>query len=73
LKSKTVQETARAFEQIFNKGRTSNKLHFDMGKEFYNEKVKSLLKERDIEYFSTDLDKKASIVERFNRTLKTRV
>jgi len=31
------------------------------------------LKERDIEHFSTDSDKKASIVERFNRTLKTRM
>jgi len=46
LKTKTEQETARAFEQIFNKGRTPHKLQFDMGKEFYNEKVKSLLKER---------------------------
>ena len=66
LKTKTGQETARAFEQIFNKVRTPNKLQFDMGKEFYNEKVK-----RDLEYFSTDSLKKASIVERFNRTLKT--
>jgi len=40
LKTKTGQETARALEQIFNKGRTPNKLQFDMGKEFYNEKVK---------------------------------
>jgi len=36
-------------------------------------KVKNLFKEKDIEYFSTDSDKKASIVERFNRTLKTRM
>jgi len=42
LKTKTGQETAKTFEQIFNKGRTPNK-------EFYNEKVKNLLKERDIE------------------------
>ena len=36
-------------------------------------KLKNLFKEKDIEYFSTDSDKKASIVERFNRTLKTRM
>ena len=47
IKTKRGQETARAIEQIFNKGRTPNKLQFDMGKEFYNEKVKNLLKERD--------------------------
>jgi len=49
LKTKTGQETAKAFEQIFNEGRTPNKLQFDMDKEFYNEKVISLLTERDIE------------------------
>ena len=45
---------------------------FDDGKEFYNVGgVKSLLERHDIKYFSTNSDKKAAVVERFNRTLKT--
>jgi len=56
-----------------NNGRTPDKIQYDKGKELHNEKVKNLFKETDIEYFSTDSDKKASVVERFNRTLKTRM
>jgi len=41
LKTNTGKETARAFEQIFNKGRTPNDFQFDMGKEFYNENLKA--------------------------------
>ena len=33
--------------------------------------VKTLLEKHDIKYFSTNSDKKAAVVERFNRTLKT--
>ena len=46
-------------------------VQFDEGKEFYNVGVKGLLKEHDVHYFSTNSDRKAAIVERFNRTLKT--
>ena len=46
-------------------------VQFDEGKEFYNVGVKNLLKERGIHYFSTKSNRKAAIVERFNRTLKT--
>ena len=73
MKTKTGLETCSSFERIFEKGRLPAKIQFDEGKEFYNEPVKSLLKERGIEYFSTHGGQKASIVERFNRTLKTRM
>jgi len=46
-----------------NNGRTLDNIQYDKGKEFYNEKVKNLFKEKNFEYFSTDLDKKASIDE----------
>ena len=42
-----------------------------MMEEFYNVGVKTLLEKHEIRYFSTKSDKKASIVERFNRTLET--
>ena len=47
-------------------------IQFDEGKEFYNTGVKSLLRDAyNIKYFSSYSDKKATVVERFNRTLKT--
>ena len=44
---------------------------FDDGLEFHNVGVKTLLDKHGIKYFSTNSDKKAAVVERFNRTLKT--
>ena len=73
LKSKTGLETAKAFENIFESGRVPLKIQFDEGKEFYNRHVKELLESKKILYFSTFSDKKAAIVERFNRTLKSRM
>ena len=46
----------------------------DKGLEFLNRSVKSLLREHGIHHFSTyNEETMASIVERFNRTLKTRM
>lgn len=70
LKTKTGKEVADAFVHIFNTTkRRPKKLHVDRGKEFYNTNVKRVLNSLDIEIYSTQTDKKASIVERFNRTL----
>ena len=52
-------------------GKFPNVVQFDDGKEFYNVGVKRLLESKNIKYFSTKSDKKAAVVERFNRTLKT--
>ena len=67
---KAVEELLKQFHNRFDK--YSKFAQFDEGKEFYNVGVRQLLKEYNIEYFSTAFgSKKASIVERFNRTLKT--
>ena len=42
----------------------------DEGKEFYNKHLKDYLTKNNVEYFSPHSEKKASIVERFNRTLE---
>jgi hypothetical protein len=74
LKTKTGLETSTAFEKIFEQSsRRPINIHFDEGKEFYNERVKTILEKRNINYYSTFSDKKACIVERFNRTLKSRM
>ena len=52
-------------------GKYPNVVQFDDGKEFYNVGVKRLLEGKNIRYFSTKSDRKAAVVERFNRTLKT--
>ena len=45
----------------------------DRGKEFYNRTFQRWLDEQGIQHFSTEGDAKASVVERFNRTLKERL
>ena len=49
------------------------KLQTDDGKEFYNKTFRGLMTRRRIRHFSTAGDTKASVVERFNRTLKQRL
>ena len=64
-----VKELLEEFKIGYNK--YPNVVQFDEGKEFYNVGVKTLLENKKIKYFSTKFDKKAVIVKRFNRTLKT--
>lgn len=45
-------------------------IHSDNGKEFYNEHFKRLMENEKINHYSTYTHLKASVVERFNRTLK---
>ena len=45
----------------------------DRGSEFYNETFLNMLKTLGVKWYSTNSEIKAGIVERFNRTLKTRM
>ncbi|CAB4016850.1 uncharacterized transposon-derived [Paramuricea clavata] len=68
----TVRELLKQFYDRF--GRYPKVVQFDEGNEFYNNGVKGILREKNIHFFSTRLTgKKAAVVERFNRTLKTRM
>ena len=67
--TKAVDLLLENFKRRF--GMYPNVIQFDEGKEFYNVGVRNLLENHDVCYFSTQSDKKAAIVERFNRTLKT--
>ncbi|KAG5323784.1 YMD3 protein, partial [Pseudoatta argentina] len=60
LKSKGGSETTK-------ESRCPKNLQTDMGKEFYNADVQKILKKHEVNHYST---LKASVVERFNRTLK---
>ena len=68
--TKAVTELLKQFKDRFDE-QYPKLAQFDDGKEFYNVGVKTLLEKHDIKYFSTKSDKKAAVVERFNRTLKT--
>lgn len=72
LKNKTGEETTKAFENLF-KVRKPQKIQTDNGKEYYNSKLSKLFKDMNINHFSTTSDKKASICERFNRTIKEKM
>uniref|UniRef100_A0A1I7WFC1 Integrase catalytic domain-containing protein n=1 Tax=Heterorhabditis bacteriophora TaxID=37862 RepID=A0A1I7WFC1_HETBA len=64
--SKTGKETA-------DSKRKPKKMQTDNGKEYYNKEMNKLFTSLEINHFSTYSDKKASIVERFNRTLKEKM
>ena len=72
LKDKTADSMVSAFKTIF-KERIPRKLRTDRGKEFLCSKLQDLLKEKGIIYFTSNNETKAAIVERFNRTLRTKL
>ena len=64
LKRKTGQEVANAFSRILKERRPS-KTWVDRGREFYNKDVQKLA-----ELYSTEIEEKYCVIERFNRTIK---
>ena len=69
-RTKSGKDVTDAMISVFKKGRVPRKLHVDRGKEFYNHEFKALMQRYDITLYSTFSNLKASICERFNRTLK---
>jgi hypothetical protein len=73
LKSKSGASLTNAFSTILEERRPAH-LQTDKGKEFLNKLFQSLLKDNGIIFYTTENDDiKASVVERFNRTLKTKM
>ena len=75
VKDKSAKEMLEAFRKLLFQAapRKPSRLQTDRGKEFLNKPVKDYLYQNGIELFQTFSDKKAALVERFNRTLKTRI
>ena len=67
----TGESLVNSFLSLLDLGRSLEKLQTDKGTEFLNRNFQSLLKESSIHFFTTKSGLKASVVERFNRTLKT--
>lgn len=72
LKSKSADSIEKALSKVLKKYPMK---HFqtDQGSEFFNLKVKTLLNKFNINHYFTYSEKKACIIERFNRTLKNRM
>ena len=76
LKHKTGAEVADAFKDIFRKsgGRKCKKLFCDKGTEFYNTNLQRVLQSNGgIKLYSTNNEPKATIAERFIRTLRGKI
>ncbi|CAD6243430.1 GSCOCG00013064001-RA-CDS, partial [Cotesia congregata] len=73
IKSKSGVDVTSAMKSVLQQGRIPKNLHVDQGKEFYNKEFKDLMKQHKINLYSTFSNLKASICERFNRTLKTKM
>lgn len=73
IKNKTAESCKKAFEEIFEQsGRRPHKIQVDEGNEFKGS-CKAYLKSLSIDLYFTRTGIKASIVERFNRTLKEKM
>lgn len=71
LKSKNASDVTNAMKSIFIKeSRSPVHLQTDDGKEFFNKEFQNLMRKYRINHYSTYSVIKASIIERFNRTLK---
>lgn len=72
IKSKKSLEIVYAIQKMFERFETVPKnIQSDQGKEFFNKEFDSLMKQNNINHYHTYTHLKASICERFNRTLKT--
>ena len=73
MPSKSAASLVAALQIAFANDRPHT-LQTDRGMEFLNKSVQALLRKRGVHHFSThNAETKASVVERFNKTLKTRM
>uniref|UniRef100_A0A8C6P3T2 Integrase catalytic domain-containing protein n=1 Tax=Nothobranchius furzeri TaxID=105023 RepID=A0A8C6P3T2_NOTFU len=73
LKNKSGKDVTEAFDSVLKDSGIPKKLQTNAGKEFFNKKFEALTKKHGIVHFATASSVKASVVERFNRTLKGRM
>ena len=74
LLSKSSRHVTEAFEKILATGGRCRMLQSDKGAEFLNSTFQQMLKRHNIHFYTSENeDIKASVAERFNRTLKTKM
>ncbi|KAJ8050807.1 hypothetical protein HOLleu_04145 [Holothuria leucospilota] len=74
LKNKSQGTLLQAVQTILSSGRKPRQqIYTDRGTEFVNKLLQDFFKDKGINFFTTNNETKASVVERFNRTLKTKM
>ena len=75
VKQKDAKSMVIGLSQLFAQAhpRKPIRLQTDKGKEFLNKDVQKLFTQKGVKHFVTENETKASMVERFNRTLKTKM
>ena len=73
LKDKTANEIVKAFDKILQEGRIPKRLRSDAAKDFTSEKFQKYVKSKNITHFVTHTEKQANYVERFIKTLKSKI
>ena len=73
LKDKTAKEIVKAFDKILQEGRIPKRLRSDAAKDFTSEQFQKYVKSKNITHFVTHTEKQANYVERFIKTLKSKI
>lgn len=74
LKSKSAGSVLSALKKLFEKvGGRIKHFQTDSGREYINNSVKRFLKEKGVNHYVSHSEYKASVIERFNRTLKNKL
>lgn len=73
VKKKNADSVIDGFKKLFKQMHPIVYLQTDDGGEFYSNKMKYFLKEKGIKHYSSHSEFKASVVERFNRTLRNKL
>ena len=73
MKNKTARSLVEAFDSILSEKRKPEKLRTDKGTEFINESFQQYLKKQGIQFYTATNEPKAAVVERVNRTLKSKL
>ena len=71
LKDKKTETVSKAFNDIFKSKRKPKMLWTDKGSEFISKHFKDFLKREGIKLYHTENEEKSSVVERWNKTIKT--
>ena len=73
MKDKTAREIVNAFDKIISGGRIPKHLCTDAAKDFTSDKFQKFVKQHKIVHFVTHNEKQANYVERFIKTLKSKI
>ena len=75
VNSKDDKAITAAFKQVLTTAnpRHQRRLQTDKGKEYFYSVFQTPMKRHGIQHFASESEHKAAVVERFNRTIKTRV